>query len=77
VLIEEHTEVCDSVILPDASIGRNVKLNKVIVDRKVVLKDGFEAGLNHDRDRERGFRVTAQGVVLITRGMLGQEEGSA
>jgi len=77
VLIEEHTEVCDSVILPDASIGRNVKLNKVIVDRKVVLKDGFEAGLNHDLDRERGLRVTAQGVVLITRGMLGQEEGSA
>ena len=77
VLVEEQSEVSHSVILPDAHIGRNVKLNKVIVDRKVVLEDGFEAGLNHDLDRERGFRVTAQGVVLITRGMLGQEEGSA
>ncbi len=77
VLIEEQSEVSHSVILPDAHIGRNVKLNKVIVDRKVVLEDGFEAGFNHDQDRERGFRVTAQGVVLITRGMLGQEEGSA
>ncbi len=77
VLIEEHSEVNHSVILPDVHIGRNVTLNKVIVDRKVVLEDGFEAGLNHDQDRERGFRVTAQGIVLITRGMLGQEEGSA
>ena len=77
VLIEEQSEVSHSVILPDAHIGRNVKLNKVIVDRKVVLEDGFEAGFNHDQDRERGFRITAQGVVLITRGMLGQEEGSA
>lgn len=77
VLIKENSEIQHSVILPDVVIGQNVKLNKVIVDRRVTLEDGFEAGIDHEQDRQRGFRVTAQGVVLITRGMLGQEEGSA
>jgi len=77
VHIDELSEVRDSVILPDVSIGKRVKLNRVIIDRKVRLEDGFEAGLDHEQDRARGFRVTDKGVVLITRGMLGQEEGSA
>jgi len=77
VHIDELSEVRDSVILPDVSIGKGVKLNRVIIDRKVRLEDGFEAGLDHEQDRARGFRVTDKGVVLITRGMLGQEEGSA
>jgi len=77
VNIQEHSEICDSVILPDVEIGKNVKLNKVIIDRKSRLDDGFEAGFDHEADRARGFRVTKEGVVLITRGMLGQEVGSA
>lgn len=77
VHIDQHSVIEDSVILPDVLIGKNVKLKKVIIDRKVVLEDGFEAGIDHDKDRARGFRVTSKGVVLITRGLLGQEEGSA
>lgn len=77
VHIEEQSEISHSVILPGVQVGRNVRLNKVILDRRVVIEDGFVAGVDHDQDRARGFRVTAEGVVLITRGMLGQEVGSA
>lgn len=77
VHIEEQTEISHSVILPGVQVGKHVRLNKVIVDRRVSLKDGFVAGFDHDEDRARGFRVTNEGVVLITRGMLGQEVGSA
>jgi glucose-1-phosphate adenylyltransferase len=34
-------------------------------------------GIDHEEDKVNGFRVTANGVVLVTRGMLGQEEGFA
>jgi glucose-1-phosphate adenylyltransferase len=30
----------------------------------------MQIGVNHEQDRDNGFRVTEKGVVLVTRGML-------
>ena len=68
--VAEGSRIEDSVVLPNASIGRNVTLRRVIVDKGCVLPDGLQAGLDPEKDRKR-FNVTERGIVLITPEMLG------
>lgn len=74
VRVGEYSSVEDSVILPKVEIGRHAKLRRAIVDKGCVLPDGFAAGFDPERDRQR-FHVTERGVVLITAAMLGQAGG--
>lgn len=71
VHVQDGAYVEDSVILPNASIGRDVKLKHAIVEKYCVLPDGFHAGFDRHRDRQR-FHVTDSGIVLVTPEMLGQ-----
>ncbi len=71
VTVEHGSIIEDSVVLPDVTIGRNVRLRRAVVDKFCVLPDGFSAGLDRAADEAR-FHVTAGGVVLITPEMLGQ-----
>jgi glucose-1-phosphate adenylyltransferase len=75
VRLNSYSSVKDSLILPEVKVGRKAKLRKCIIDRSCEIPEGIEIGVDHDHDRERGFRVTEGGVVLVTRGMLGQQEG--
>ncbi len=71
VRVGEGSQVEDSVVLPNVTIGRDVRLRRSVVDKHCVLPDGFCAGLDPQADRAR-FHVTARGITLITPGMLGQ-----
>ncbi len=68
-----YSQVTESVILPDVTIGEGCQLNKCIIDAGAMLEPGTEIGINHDDDRERGFRVTETGITLVTPDMLGQQ----
>ena len=70
VRVNSFCDIDESVILPGAIINRGCKIKKAIIDRSVEIPEGFEIGIDHDKDRENGFRVTENGVVLITRNML-------
>jgi len=70
-----YSEIRDSVVLPDVTILRNCKIRKAILDRGCVIPEGTEIGYDHDHDRQRGFRVTDEGVVVVTREMLGLPVG--
>jgi len=65
----------ESVLLPEANVGRHCRIRRAIIDRGCTIPAGTEIGYDLDADRARGFRVTAGGVTLVTRGMLGQAEG--
>jgi len=67
-----YAEITDSVILPDVSIGRYVRLNKAIVDKGCVLPEGLEVGFDPEVDARR-FYLTESGIALITPQMLGQD----
>jgi len=71
VRVGEGSQVEDSVVLPNVTIGRDVRLRRTVVDKHCVLPDGFQAGVDPEADRAR-FHVTARGVTLITPAMLGQ-----
>ena len=71
--VHSYSSLTDSVILPDVDIGENCTIHRAIVDRGSIIPAGTEIGVDHDADRERGFRVTDKGVSLVTPDMLGQQ----
>jgi glucose-1-phosphate adenylyltransferase len=70
--IESFSFVSESVILPEVRIGQHCRIHRAIIDRGAIVKDGTVIGEDHDDDRERGFRVTDEGLTLVTPNMLGQ-----
>lgn len=71
VKIRSHSQVEDSVVLPQVEIGRSCRIRKAIIDRGCKIPEGTVIGEDLASDRER-FRVTDKGVVLVTPDMLGQ-----
>ena len=69
VRVSDGSLVEDSVVLPDVTIGRNVKMSRAIVDRGCILPDGFTVGVDPVQDRAR-FSVTERGVCLVTQDLL-------
>ena len=57
------------MLLPDVRIGRDVRVQRAIIDKRCVLPDGLRIGFDADADRER-FCVSERGVVLVTPQML-------
>ena len=52
-----------------SSIGRHVRLNKVVIDSEVRIPEGLVVGEDPDLDAKR-FRRTDDGVCLITSPMI-------
>jgi glucose-1-phosphate adenylyltransferase len=73
VYVHSYSEVSESVVLPDVDIGENCRIHKTIIDAGSKIERGSEIGVNPDDDRERGFRVTEEGITLVTPDMLGQQ----
>ena len=69
VLVRSYSEINEAVVLPDVHIGRNCRLNKVVIDRRCRVPDGLVIGEDPVLDAQRFFR-TENGVVLVTRKML-------
>lgn len=71
VFVDELTEVDSSVILPDASIGKNCKISHAIIDRACEIPDNTVIGFDQIEDKKR-FYVSPNGIILVTPEMLGQ-----
>lgn len=69
--VEIGSYVEDSVILPKCTIGKNCTIKRTIIDKGTLIPDGFEVGVDLEKDKER-FLVTEEGIVLVTPGMMGQ-----
>ncbi len=72
VHIHSFSEIRESVLLPDVEVMRHCKIRKAIIDRGCVIPEGTTIGYDLKEDKARGFRVTSNGVVLVTAEMLGQ-----
>ena len=72
VRVHSHSNVEDSVILPNVVIGNNVTLKRAVVDKNCVIPDDLVVGVDSVEDAERFF-VTDKGITLITPEMLGQD----
>ena len=72
VRVHSYSTVTDSLVLPDVDIGENCRINRAIIDRGSIIEAGTVIGEDHDADRDRGFRVTKDGLTLVTPDMLHQ-----
>ncbi len=70
VRTRSFAELKGVVAMPYAEIGRGAKLTNCVVDRGVVIPEDLEVGADHVADRKKGFRVTDNGITLITQKMI-------
>jgi glucose-1-phosphate adenylyltransferase len=73
VYVHSYSEIDESVILPDVDIGEGCRIKKAIIDAGAQISPGTVIGEDPDADQERGFRVTEDGITLVTPDMLGQQ----
>ncbi len=72
VYIEDYCTIEDAVVLPKTTIGKNVILKSVVIDRSCIIPDGMQIGVDLALDAKR-FYVSEKGIVLVTPDMLGQD----
>ena len=69
VRTHSYSRIEDAVILPYATVGRNVSMSRVVIDRGVAIPDGLTVGHDPEHDAQR-FRRSEGGVCLITQPMI-------
>ncbi|NVN91754.1 MAG: glucose-1-phosphate adenylyltransferase [Desulfuromonadales bacterium] len=65
--INSYSLVEDSILFENVTVGRNVKIKRAIIDKDVVIRDGWTIGYNLDDDRARGYTITDSGIVVVPR----------
>ncbi len=66
--INSFVEVDQSILFGRVSVGRRAKIRRAIVDKDVVVPEGFEIGYDLEKDQANGFTVTESGVVVVAKG---------
>lgn len=64
VRVNSYSEVTDSVLFEEVSVGRGAVVRNAIVDKLVEIPEGFEIGVDPVADARR-FTVSDGGVVVI------------
>src|SRR5690606_33065137 len=67
--VHSYSHLNEAVVLPYCTINRNVRLDKVVLDRGVTIPEGLVVGEDPEFD-SKWFRRTENGVTLITQPML-------
>jgi glucose-1-phosphate adenylyltransferase len=68
VRVNSYATVEDSILFEGVDVGRHSRIRRAIVDKDVKIPPHTTIGHNADHDRQRGFQVTEQGVVVIPKG---------
>ena len=58
-------------------IGEGAVVNRAILDKNVKVPAGAAIGLDPERDRARGFKVTESGITVLSKGQLVPEPDEA
>ena len=70
VHIHSGAEIDGAVLLNNIEIGRGAVISRAILDKQVVVEPGASVGVDHDRDRERGYLVSPGGVTVVGKGVV-------
>ncbi len=68
VRVNSYSEVQDSILFENVTIGRRCRIRKAIIDKNVDIPPGMTIGYDLEEDKRR-FHVTPGGVVVIPKGM--------
>jgi glucose-1-phosphate adenylyltransferase len=67
VRINSYAVVENSILFEGVAVGRHCRIRRAIIDKDVTLPPNTTIGYDLEHDRQRGFTVTEQGVVVIAK----------
>lgn len=67
VRVNSYASVEDSIIFQGVDIGRHARVKRAIIDKGVSIPPEMEIGYDLELDRRRGFCVSPNGVVVISK----------
>ncbi len=70
VRVNSFAQVESSILFDGVNVGRHCRIRRAIVDKDVSIPANTTIGYDLDHDRQRGFQVTEQGVVVIAKAEL-------
>ncbi|HEX6450843.1 MAG TPA: glucose-1-phosphate adenylyltransferase [Trebonia sp.] len=70
VRVDSWSRVDRAVILHNSRVNRHAVVENAILDKNVVVLAGATVGVDKDRDRARGFVVSAGGVTVVGKGQV-------
>ena len=65
--VNSYALVEDSILFEGVNVGRHAKVRRAIIDKGVHIPQGIEIGYNLEQDRERGFTISENGIVVIAK----------
>jgi len=68
VQVHSYAEVEDAILMHGVDVGRNAVVRRAILDKHVRVAPGARIGVDPQADRERGYHVSAGGVVVVGKG---------
>ncbi len=72
VRVNSYSSIKSSVILPNATIGRNCHIKNAIIDRDCEIPENTRIGYDREQDAKRFF-ISEKGIVLVSAEMLNKE----
>ena len=70
VRINSYSQIFDSILMENVEVGRYSKIRKAIIDKNVKIPPNTRIGYNWEEDVNRGFIVSAEGVVVVPKGAI-------
>ena len=64
VRVNSYAYVTDSIIMNNCNVGRHSRIRRAIIDKNVVIPEGYEIGFDSEGDKKK-FTVTETGIVVI------------
>lgn len=77
VRVHTRAVVEDSVLMHNVDIGRGAIVRRAIIDKNVRVPPGIKIGVDPERDRERGYTLSHNGIVVIGKGSVLDPETGA
>jgi glucose-1-phosphate adenylyltransferase len=70
VRVNSYAVVENSILFDGVDVGRYCRIRRAIIDKEVKIPPNTTIGYDLEQDRQRGFQVTDQGVVVIAKAEL-------
>jgi glucose-1-phosphate adenylyltransferase len=70
VRVNSYALVENCILFDGVDVGRHARLRRAIIDKDVRIPANATIGFDLEHDRQRGFQVTEQGVVVIAKAEL-------